>query len=190
MARRKTHTDAELLQLTATDPEAFGDFYRRWEPAILAWILRRTGRNPDVAVDLTAEVFAAALTGAAGFRPADETGSAASWLFTIARNILVSSIRRGRVEEQARHRLARWEPVDLDAVDIEAIVALASEDGELLRALELLPPSQRVAVRARILEEREYDDIAAELSCSSLVVRKNVSRGLRALRTTTQGRTL
>jgi RNA polymerase sigma-70 factor (ECF subfamily) len=55
-----------------------------------------------------------------------------------------------------------------------------------MAALAQLPARQRDAIRARILEERPYDEIADELQCSELVVRKTVSRGLRALRSTVE----
>ncbi len=73
--------DAELLVLTASDPEAFGVFYERFEAQILGFLWRATGRA-DIAADLTAEVFAAALESTAAFR--EESGSARGWLFGIA----------------------------------------------------------------------------------------------------------
>ncbi|HET6508367.1 MAG TPA: RNA polymerase sigma factor [Baekduia sp.] len=155
-------------------------FYERWEGPILAWLQRRT-RDPEVAVDLSGEVFAAALSAADRFIGAG-SGSAAAWLFTIARNTLLTSIRRGRVEEQARRRLITWEPVHLHEVDLDAIVELAADGPALMAALEQLPPRQREAVRARVLEERPYEEIAQQLACSEMVVRKSVSRGLKALR--------
>lgn len=184
MAHRRARTDAQLLLETRTRPAAFGEFYERWEPAIVAWMMRRT-RNPEVAVDLTAEVFAAALGAAERFEEREPSGSAAPWLFAIARNTLGTSLRRGRVEAQARLRLAAWEPVALSDVDLDAIAAL-DQEGVLMRALEHLPPAQRTAVHQRVIEERDYDEIAADLRCSELVVRKNVSRGLRRLRTRIQ----
>jgi DNA-directed RNA polymerase specialized sigma24 family protein len=48
--------------------------------------------------------------------------------------------------------------------------------------LIVLPAGQRDAIRARILEERDYPEIAAELRCSEAAARKRVSRGLAALR--------
>jgi RNA polymerase sigma-70 factor (ECF subfamily) len=45
-----------------------------------------------------------------------------------------------------------------------------------------LPEDLREAVVARVLEERDYDEIAAKLGCSQQVVRKRVSRGLTRLR--------
>jgi DNA-directed RNA polymerase specialized sigma24 family protein len=59
--------DAELLARTASDPEAFGAFYERLEAQILGFCWRATHRA-DIAADLTAEVFAAALESAAAFR--------------------------------------------------------------------------------------------------------------------------
>lgn len=180
MGPLRSAPDAELLRRTKDDPEAFAVFYERWEGPILAWLQRRT-KDPEVAVDLSGEVFASALGAADRFIGAG-SGSAAAWLFTIARNTLLSSVRRGRVEEQARRRLQTWEPVLLHEVDLDAIAALASDGPPLMAALEQLPARQRDAVRARILEERDYEDIARELECSEMVVRKTVSRGLKALR--------
>jgi DNA-directed RNA polymerase specialized sigma24 family protein len=45
-----------------------------------------------------------------------------------------------------------------------------------------LPAAQRDAVRARIVDERDYGEIAMDLRCSEAVVRKRVSRGLAAMR--------
>ena len=46
----------------------------------------------------------------------------------------------------------------------------------------MLPPDQLEALRLRVIDERDYDEIARELRCSEAVVRKRVSRGLATLR--------
>ena len=48
--------------------------------------------------------------------------------------------------------------------------------------LDGLPPDQRDAVRARVLDQDDYAEIATRLECSQSVVRKRVSRGLATLR--------
>ncbi len=48
--------------------------------------------------------------------------------------------------------------------------------------VERLPPDQEAAVRARVIEKRDYDEIAKDLRCSEAVVRKRVSRGLAQMR--------
>ena len=51
-----------------------------------------------------------------------------------------------------------------------------------MEALESLPSPQREAVRARVIDDRPYGEIAAELACSESVVRQRVSRGVRTMR--------
>jgi len=172
-------TDAELLAQARRRPESFAAFYDRYELAVVGYFARRTG-DPEVAADLAAEVFAAVLGSADRYRP--EAPSAAGWLFTIAHNTLAKSRRRGRVEARARRRLGISEAISFDSTELEAVESRAGGDGWVLELLERLPAEQREAVRARVLEERSYPDIAGELKTSELVVRKRVSRGLSNLR--------
>jgi hypothetical protein len=66
--REDRRSDEELLAATATDADAFAVFYRRHLRSVLAYLIRRTGR-PDLAADLAAETFAAALQSLAGLAP-------------------------------------------------------------------------------------------------------------------------
>jgi RNA polymerase sigma factor (sigma-70 family) len=177
MPRRHT-TDEQLLERTAEDPEAFGAFYDRFEAGVLGFFLRATQRA-DIAADLTAEVFAAALASARTFDP--ELGNARAWLFGIARHELADTWERGRVEDRARRRLG-LEPLALSDEAIERIEQLGGEPAGTLQLLEGLPDDQRLAVRGRVLDERDYAELATSLRCSESVVRQRVSRGLRALR--------
>jgi RNA polymerase sigma-70 factor (ECF subfamily) len=170
-------SDERLMAQADGDPSAFAALYRRYERPLLAYFVRRT-RDPELAADLTAEVFAAALAGLRRYRAAD--GSVHAWLFGIAEHKLVSSLRRRRVADEARRRLGMGS-LELDDDDLDRIVRCA--DGATLTGLlEDLPADQREAVRARILDERGYGEIARELRCSQAVVRKRVSRGLATLR--------
>ncbi len=173
-------SDGELLERTrAGDREAFGALYERRHELVLAFLLKRT-RNPEVAMDLMAETFAAALLALADRPPAID-GSAAPWLLTIARNAMVDSFRRGRVESAARQRLA-LEPVEIGDGDVERVLQVAAETDLLIRLAAELPVEQFDALRARVLDERGYGEIAQQLQCSPAVVRKRVSRAIATLR--------
>lgn len=172
-------SDAQLLSDARTGRRAFAAFYDRYERAIAGYFMRRT-RDPELAADLTAEVFAAAFTAADRYRPDGRT--AAPWLFTIAQNTLASSARRGRVQEAARRELGIRAAVELDVGSMARLERSVVGDAWVEELLRRLPADQRQAVRARVLDDRSYDDIAAELQTSSLVVRKRVSRGLAQLR--------
>jgi RNA polymerase sigma-70 factor (ECF subfamily) len=108
-----------------------------------------------------------------------------AWLLTIARNELIDSVRRGRVQDTTRRRLA-FQPLELADRDIAAIEDAAA-DADLLTELEAtLPADQFHAFTARVLDGRDYADIAGELECSPSVVRKRVSRAAAHLRSTRQ----
>ena len=63
------------------------------------------------------------------------------------------------------------------------LIELASIDVAALGALiEALPEDLRRPLLDRVVQERPYAEIAAELSCSELLVRQRVSRGLKRLR--------
>lgn len=177
MSQMHENPDGELLrEAAAGDGGAFAVFYRRHLPAVLAFLFRATG-DREVSADLAAEVFAAAFLSARRFRARGEA-SAWPWVRGIAENKLRESLRRGRVQDRARRRLG-FEAEALEDRDLARVDELA---GEAVALVEQLPAGQRDAVRSRVLDEREYADIARELGCSELVVRQRVSRGLARLR--------
>jgi len=171
-------SDQDLLVQARTDAAAFGVFYRRHVRGVHGYFRRRVS-TADVAFDLTAETFAAALGAVPRYEPRPEPARA--WLYAIARNVLSEALRRGQVQDRARQAL-ELEPIELDAdalawLDDEATATPA------LGALAELPDAQRDAVAARHIDELPYDAIAQRLGCSESVVRQRVSRGLRTLAT-------
>jgi RNA polymerase sigma factor (sigma-70 family) len=188
MVPRPPESDGELLRRAAGgDAEAFSVLYRRHETIVAGYLARRA-RDPELAADLTAEAFAAAIAGAGGFR--DEGQSALGWLLGIARNALHRTWERGAIERRARERLGVERVVVGDATleRVEALIDANDPDNPLLKALDELPEIQRDAVRAHVLDEEPYADLAARLGVSEATVRQRVSRGLGRLRTTLEGR--
>ena len=179
--RDDPRTDEELLAATADEAEAFGVFYRRHLRSVLPYLLHRTGRR-DLAADLAAETFAGALQSLPRFDA--RAGQARGWLFAIASNKLADSARRGAVADRSRRELGLpvRELTDPDLERAEELLDAERIAGDLGALLADLPADQREALLARVVEERDYPEIAAEWSCSEAVVRQRVSRGLSALR--------
>jgi RNA polymerase sigma factor (sigma-70 family) len=174
-------TDEQLL--SASDAASFELFYARHVEPMLGFFARRT-RDSELAADLCAETFAAVLAGRHRYRP--EAGAAAAWLYGIGSKKLADAQRRGHAERRARRRLG-MERIELSDDDIVRIERLG-EAGEARVLMERLAPDQRDAIAAHVLEERPYDQIAAELQTSEAVVRKRVSRGLARMRERMGGR--
>lgn len=167
-------TDEELLT-AVSDAEAFGELYRRTFPLVAAYLVRRVG-NAELAADLAAETYATALGSRNRYQP--RKGSARTWLLTIAHARLVDAVRRHRVEDRARRKLG-MEPMLLDDEDLARIDSYGTNAESLLGDLS---PDQAAAIRARVFDERAYEEIARSLSCSPSVVRQRVKRGLDEIR--------
>jgi RNA polymerase sigma-70 factor (ECF subfamily) len=165
--RHCTASDEHLLELTARDPEASGAFFDRFEADVLRFFYRAL-RRPDIAADLTAETFAAALEPAARFSPS--LGTARAWLFGIARHELADAWEHGCVEDRARRRL-ELEVLVLGEATLAAIEELG-DAGDALSLLDELPPEQQRAVAGRVLEDRDYAELATAMRCSESVVRQ------------------
>jgi RNA polymerase sigma-70 factor, ECF subfamily len=172
-------TDVDLVRAARTDPDAFAELYRRHARAIAGWFGARTPAR--IAGELTAETFAQAALSLKRFRD-EADGSAAPWLYGIARNVLRRSLERERVETAARRRLGV--PIRSYEGDFEA--AEERLDAESLRpeleaALERLPVGQREAVQLRIVRALSYEEVAGTLGCSEVAARIRVTRALGSL---------
>lgn len=167
-------SDEDLL--LSGDPEDFGRFYDRYVDMLLGYFARRVN-DAETAADLTAETFAAALVARKRFRRA--ATPAVAWLFGIAQHKLTDYRRRGSAEDRMRRRLG-MERVPVGEDDRELIAMLGRDAAWQL--IDELPAEQREAVRAHVLDDVPYDELALAGDTSEAVVRKRVSRGLGALR--------
>lgn len=159
----------------------FAEFYLAYVARVSVFFVRRVF-DADFAFDLTAETFALALERRTQFRghsAEEEQG----WLFAIARSLLHAYWRKGRIEQAAVSRLGLERP-PLTNADIEYLhdqSGIESLRDRLADALEAVRPDQAAAIRARVLDEREYADIAAEFGTTPDVIRARVSRGLKTM---------
>src|SRR5215207_295764 len=168
-----TTTDAELLAAARTDASAFRSLYVRYAARVLGYHERRAS-DPDAAHDLTAETFAQAWLSRSRFRD-QAGGSAAPWLFAIARHVLLASVRKGALERTACRALG---------LELSGSAAEPQErwlDG-LDEALAELPAGQREAIRLRVEDDLAYDRVAESLGTTPQAARVRVHRGLATLR--------
>ncbi len=152
--------------------------YRRHAAAIFRYHCRCT-HDDDAAHDLTAETFAQAWLTRARFR--DEAGgSAVPWLFGIARNVVLMSVRRHRTERAGLARLGMLG----DAAANSGMEHQPDDSwlAELETALDELPTGQREAVRLRFSDDLAYEQMAQALETSPEAARVRVHRALSTLR--------
>ncbi len=160
-------------------PHVFSAFYQERAEGLLRYFYRRTA-DPDVAADLCAETFAAALQNVRQYDP--QRGAPAQWLYGIARRQLAMFWRRRKVADKARRRLGiPREPIDeASAIELRRVEDIL-DGADAIEALDTLPTNLRSAVVLRVVDQLEYSEIAAELGCSPGAARVRVFRGLQQL---------
>jgi RNA polymerase sigma factor (sigma-70 family) len=174
-------SETTLLARSLREADAFAAFYEEYVARVSAYFVRRVF-DPELAVDLTAETFALALERRRQFR-GHSAHEEQGWLFAIAKSLLQAYWRKGRVEHAAVTRLGLERP-SLGTEELEYLHHQAGMEalrGRLAQALDAVRPDQAAAIRARVIEERDYAEIAADFETTPDVIRARVSRGLRTM---------
>ncbi|HEV7750960.1 MAG TPA: sigma-70 family RNA polymerase sigma factor [Baekduia sp.] len=169
---------ASLFVRARETPETFADVYVEYHPQVLRYFARQT-LDPEVAFDLMAETFAELFAGLPRFR-GDSEDQGRQWMWTIARHQLYRWRDRGAVERRNLERLAP--PLEQEEYErIEELADLERFRPVLERALTMLTEDQRQVLQQRVVEHRDYDEIAREYGTTAVAVRVRVSRALRRL---------
>lgn len=179
-------TDAALVLLALRDPLAFAPLYQRYVTSVYRYCYRQTS-DPDIATDLTAQIFTRALEALPKFRlresdpPCNGTGSGGtfrSWLFTIAHNAVIDARRRHRPSvplEDRHHHVAD------DERGPEDQAVLRDELDRLIVVLDRIPDGQRQIIELR-LAGLTTAEIATALSLSRPAVKSAQTRAYARLR--------
>ena len=94
--------DGDLLAMAGSEPEAFGELFRRDSRSVYAYCTRRTG-NLDLAEDLTSVVFMEAFRRRRKLRLSNT--SALPWLIGVANNVVRNADRSLRRYRSALDRI-------------------------------------------------------------------------------------
>src|SRR5450432_2269367 len=162
--------DEQLLQAALHgDEAAFTALYRRRQGGVYRFALHMSC-DSAVSEDVTQEGFVALLESGGRFDPA--RGTLLSFLYSIARNLLLRRLEKKRPEDSdaLAEELAADDDVLDDLTRRETIEAVRS-------AVRSLPAPYREALVLCDLENASYEDAAAALECPVGTVRSRLSRG-------------
>jgi RNA polymerase sigma-70 factor (ECF subfamily) len=163
------------------DATSLGELFEAEGPRLLAFVTRRTF-DAEQALDVVGEVFAVAFERRGKFRGSTRE-EAVAWLYWICRTQLNHQFRRRGAERRALTRLGVDRPVmgEDERRRVEELAGLAELRAVVADELQRLPGDQREAVRLRVVDELDYEEVAGRLGISQQTARARVSRGLRAL---------
>ena len=148
----------QIVAVAATrDREAFAALFAYFAPRVKSYLMR-LGAKPSLAEDLAQETLLTVWRKAGHFDPAK--AQAATWIFTIARNLRISEMRRER-----RPGLDPEDPALSPAppASAEETLAAAERESRIREALATLPDEQAEVVRLSFFEEKPHQQIERDL---------------------------
>ncbi|MFH0990253.1 MAG: RNA polymerase sigma factor [bacterium] len=175
-------TDAKLLQNSALSD--FKELFETYHDLIFSVCYRMTG-NRTVAEDLTQDVFFNAYKAHHEFR---NDSQISTWLYRIAVNVSLNY--------ETRKKRVKWFSLDvfLNPEADEAFQDLfctndtpqaqleqAEREQRILKAINSLPPKQRIALLSNKYEGLSYEAIALSMNCSVNAVRSYIFRAKQTL---------
>jgi RNA polymerase sigma-70 factor (ECF subfamily) len=163
------------------DRAARGRLFDRYLAAVYEFVFYRVGRRPEVAEEVTQEVFARALAHMDRYDAA--RGDFGQWLGGISRNAIRDLARRSRAPGAALPADPGPLLAGLPGLSDPAAEA-ADRDGQevLLRALSALPERYRELLRWKYLEEQSVREIAERQGTTEKAVEGMLGRARAALR--------
>ena len=158
--------------------QAFIEAYERYYTKLFAYVYSRVG-NVELAKDLTAEVFEKAYVKGHSVR---EAAAYTTWLFMIAKNVVIGHYRRQKRENNGLTRMkdSLWlserppEP-EAGALHGEAVT-------NLMGHLRKLAVRDQELLALKFEGELSYAEISRVLSLSEVNVRVAIFRALKRLR--------
>lgn len=156
------------------DEAAFAALFAHFGPRVKGFLMR-SGATAAVAEDCAQEVMATVWHKAHLFDPT--RASVATWIFTIARNRRIDTIRRAR----------RPEPEDLGwgpepEPDQHDILVLQQESARLGEALAQLPEKQRNLIERAYYGDLTHSEIAEETGLPLGTIKSRIRLALEKLR--------
>src|SRR5215212_5960972 len=160
------------------DREAFRSLFEHFAPRVKGLMLK-AGANSDDAEEIAQETLLAVWRKAAQFDPV--SAGASAWIYTIARNLRIDSVRRvartGTVDHEAEldYLVDPAEPAD-------DVMARNDEAGRIASALSSLSEEQSMAIRLSFIEERPHPEIADVLGIPLGTVKSRIRLAMNRLR--------
>lgn len=173
-----------MLDVKEGHDASFDLLLQRYRTPLVNFLYRMV-RDVATAEDLAQEVFLRVYRARKQYSP---TARFTTWLFRIATNLALNSVRDNRYRKMEISIDAPADedqaPMELPTREMRIDEHMAERDrsGFIRRAVASLPEKQRVAVLLHKYEEMDYVEIARVLDCSESALKSLLFRAYETLR--------
>jgi RNA polymerase sigma-70 factor, ECF subfamily len=170
-------TDLIALRIKRGDEQAFELLYRKFYPRLCAFA-NKFLNDPEASQEIVQDVFTKIWECREDINPED---SLKSYLFKIAQNMSINSLRRKKVESRY---IEIYKLVYIDKFEPSVIESLLAKelDENIIKSIEHLPQQCRKIFELSRSEGLKYKEIAETLNISIKTVEAQMSKAFRSLR--------
>lgn len=176
-------TDSQIIrEVKDGNVESYAELIKRYEKKIYSFIVHilKPYRLESLAEDLCQETFFKAYKNLKSFR--DEDALFSTWLYTIARNTVISELRKSKngevyIEDTISANLSTSYLLP------EQEILRTEKEGMIRHAINQLPENQRSALILREYEDLDYKEIATILGLTVSSVKSLLFRARQSIRT-------
>lgn len=173
-----SHEDLLVAVGQRQDRKAFAQLFAYFGPRIKSYLMKH-GASDTAAEEILQNTFVTVWEKAAGFNP--QKAAASTWLFTIARNKRIDTLRREKyITYDSDTPAVSAAPAGGGAPDDAYVDIKAAE--KLSAALKDLPPEQSELLQMAYFEDKSHQAIADETNIPLGTVKSRLRLALEKLR--------
>ncbi|WP_244510144.1 sigma-70 family RNA polymerase sigma factor, partial [Rhizobium sp. AC27/96] len=172
--------DANQLVLAIAqrqDRTAFAELFNLAAPKVKSYMMR-TGSAPEFAEEIAQEAMLLVWRKASYFDPA--RASAATWIFTIARNLRIDFQRKQKSSKFSGADAGSFQEVEQTP---EELLFVRVDEERIRTAMHALSPEQETILRLSFFCDSPHSEIAKELDLPLGTVKSRIRRALVRLKT-------
>lgn len=165
-----------IYRISEGDPQAFRKMFEEFSPRVHAFALKLT-HSSTTAEEMVQDVFMKIWMNRRSLRDIDHFPA---YLYAMTRNLTLNVLKRMALEEKAKRSIAK-ESHGIHSETAEEI--MYSDYHHLLtRAIEGLPPQQKLVYSLCHREGLKYEEVAQKLRISRLTVKAHMQQALRNIK--------
>jgi RNA polymerase sigma-70 factor, ECF subfamily len=175
-------TQALATGLRRRDPDLLDRLIEQYQQRLYRYLLFLTG-NPSLAEDLFQETWIRVLERGSQYNGKSKFES---WLFAIARNLVIDASRRKKVtslEDLGDPESSPYDPPDERASSVLQMLVSRENEQSVQLSLLKIPSYYREVLLLRFSEDLGLEEIAALMATPISTVKSRLYRGLAALKT-------
>jgi len=168
-----------MIRVKQGDEEAFDELIRRYRRQLSGFFYSLCW-SADAAQDYAQEVFVCLWLARDRYEP---TGAFRSYVFKIARNHWLSTLRKRKCRPEPMFLEESWQPIE-DESGLEKLLIRRYEDRRIRQAIAELPDHYRLVFVLSHFQDMKYAEIAEILEIPVGTVKSRMSAAVRMLRET------